>query len=148
MVNWDNCRRHKQHLLSNNSTTKQSLLTHTQDNWKTGEKWQSLMPCTITSSATGQSFFETLKNTEAFFNLLEDKEDVYACCFEFFLLPEFGYCNTERSHTLWQNRTDRVVNCRQSYSTNIFSIITIFSWFERSVSIPHVHTIKNTNEML
>lgn len=58
------------------------------------------MPRIITSSPTGQSFFETLKNNEAFFfpNDLEGKEKVYACYFEFILLPELGYCNTERSH--------------------------------------------------
>lgn len=56
------------------------------------------MPRTITSP-TGQSFFETLKNNEVFFsNDLEGKEKVYACYFEFILLPELGYCNTGRSH--------------------------------------------------
>lgn len=50
------------------------------------------MPCTITSP-TEQSFLETLKN------YLEDKENAYARYFEFFLLPELGYHNTERSRT-------------------------------------------------
>lgn len=50
------------------------------------------MPCTITS-LTKQSFLETQKN------YLEDKEKAYVCYFEFFLLPELRYRNTERSRT-------------------------------------------------
>lgn len=96
-------------------------------------------------------FLKLWKNNETFFfsNDLEGKEKVYECYFEFILLPELRYCNTGRSHRhTATEHNDRFVDCQQSYSTNNFSIIKIFSWFEGSVSIPRVHTTKNTNDTL